>query len=153
MKPLFFLSMTIFTLFGCGASRNAEMHEHIVSIKHGVSFGHCIGYCTRELFYTDNTIVYTQSSRDEKNYPVKETKQDNDKGGYDELIQSIDWNKWETMPETIGCPDCADGGAEYIEIVTSEGTKRVTFDAGSDPEGLEKTLEILRKNKASFETD
>ena len=153
MKQLFFLALITTFLLSCNTTKKAQTDTQVLSLKHGVSFGHCVGYCTRELVYTPGKVVYTQSSRNGDSYPTKETVRDYSKADFDALIKAIDWNKWETMPETIGCPDCADGGAEYIEIVTEKGTKRVVFEAHSQPEGLEKALEILFKTKQSFEPE
>ena len=35
-----------------------------------------------------------------------------------------------------GCPDCADGGAEWIEIDTGSGPIRVTFEFGDTLPGI-----------------
>ena len=49
------------------------------------------------------------------------------------------------MPETIGCPDCADGGAEWIEIKLANGEKhKVTFEYMNAPSAFKNYISGLR---------
>ena len=42
-----------------------------------------------------------------------------------------------------GCPDCADGGSEWVEITHEGITKRVTFEAyNSIPENNELVIQL-----------
>jgi hypothetical protein len=56
-----------------------------------------------------------------------------------QVLPSPDWAALQTqfdaaafarLPETIGCPDCADGGAEWLELTYQGQTRRVTFEHG-----------------------
>ena len=51
----------------------------------------------------------------------------------------------------FGCPYCADGGAEWIEIVYDDQTHKVTFDYLNAPEVVEPCIDSLRNCPASFE--
>ena len=44
---------------------------------------------------------------------------------WDNLLELLDTEKFYALSEVIGCPDCADGGAEWIEIVTEEKTQKM----------------------------
>ena len=48
------------------------------------------------------------------------------------------------MDEIIGCPDCADGGAEWIEITSGETSHKVTFEYNKSPDVFKSYIEILR---------
>lgn len=148
MRTLLFLSVLILAA-ACGTGKNSG--NEVLSILHGTSYGHCRGYCIKEELYTADKLVYTQYSRDSANFPKKEVTETYTADELTALFTSIDAEKWKALPETIGCPDCADGGAEYIEIRTKNATKRVMFDAHSEPEGLEKALELLRAKRKALE--
>ena len=150
MRTLLFLSILIFAA-ACGTSRNANSDNEIVSILHGTSYGHCRGYCIKEELYTADQLVYTEYSRDSVSFPKKAFTHTYTAKELNELFASIDADKWKSLPERIGCPDCADGGAEYIEIRTKNDTKRVTFEAYSEQEVLEKALELLRAKRKTLE--
>jgi hypothetical protein len=128
----------------------ASQNGQVISILHGTSYGHCIGYCVKEELYRELSIRTMQSSRDPENNPEKTSESPLSDGEFAELVSLIDWNKWNQLEVVIGCPDCADGGAEYLEITTPEGKRRVTFDAGSNPDGLEKLLDYMRKKRTEL---
>lgn len=140
---------------GCKTPQNTtppvvSQNGRVISILHGTSFGHCIGYCVKEERYQELSIQAMQFNRDSVSNPKKVSELPLSDGEFAELSALIDWNKWNQLETVIGCPDCADGGAEYIEIKTPEGTRRVTFDAGSNPDGLQKLLDRLRKKRAEL---
>lgn len=141
-----FILITVLTslLIACGASKNASNSSEVLSILHGTSFGHCRGYCIKEEVFTNTSMRYTKYNRDSLNFPKQELVETFTSEEYTALLATIDWEKWEAMDTIIGCPDCSDAGAEYIQITTSKGSKRVKFDAYSNPEGLEKLLSECR---------
>lgn len=56
---------------------------------------------------------------------------------WSELQTLIDFVVMQELEEVIGCPDCADGGATYIELTQNGESKRVTFETGNPPSALE----------------
>ena len=40
------------------------------------------------------------------------------------------------LERVYGCPDCADGGAEWIAVEAEERSHRVTFERSDPPEGI-----------------
>jgi hypothetical protein len=55
-------------------------------------------------------------------------------------------NDFFDLPTTIGCPDCADGGAEWIEIELVDGGKhKVTFEYRHEPEKVKDYIIKLRE--------
>lgn len=59
----------------------------------------------------------------------------------------ISMEEFNQLPETIGCPDCADGGAEWVQIIGPGYSKKVLFEYGSSPAGLEALLAKLRASQ------
>ena len=52
---------------------------------------------------------------------------------WDSLTAAVDKRSFEKLDSIIGCPDCADGGAEWIQIEYGGKKKKVTFDYGNAP--------------------
>jgi hypothetical protein len=50
----------------------------------------------------------------------------------------------------LGCPDCADGGAEYLELSHKGHKHRVTFEFGKAIPGFETLLAAARKERDAF---
>ncbi len=64
---------------------------------------------------------------------------------WNSFLTEIDVNSFFSMPETIGCPDCADGGAEWIEIKLANGEKhKVTFEYMNAPSAFKNYISGLR---------
>ena len=112
--------------------------QEIIEFKTGTSFGECLGYCLSELTINANNADYTLYGWDE-NDPVYLPVAIND------TIDSIVWGDLNTqfnfeifmnLDSIIGCPDCADGGAEWFEIATNDTVKRVTIEYGDSLNGL-----------------
>jgi len=123
----------------------------IIEIKTGTSFGRCAGYCTTEFVINSKNIIYIKSGRD-KSYPEvkKEILISSDE--WNSLVGTLDVKKFNLLLEKIGCPDCADGGAEWIEIFDGKAGKKVTFEYGASISGIDpfvKKLREIRKNVSS----
>ena len=56
----------------------------------------------------------------------------------------------DTLADVIGCPDCGDGGAEWVEKSVIGITKRVTIECGAQIEELAELLEVLRPLRSQF---
>ncbi|CAF1249772.1 unnamed protein product [Rotaria sordida] len=63
---------------------------------------------------------------------------------WNELINLINDKSFQSLNDTEGCPDCADGGAEWIEIQWTNQKKRVTFENGKLIKGFEGLVVALR---------
>ena len=55
------------------------------------------------------------------------------------------------LEEVIGCPDCTDGGVEWIEITTSELSHKVTFEYFNEPEETQNYIDDLRDLMEQYE--
>ncbi len=57
---------------------------------------------------------------------------------------------FQSLDDRIGCPDCADGGAEWVQIDWNNGNKRVTFENRQTVKGIEKLIEKLREMRQIY---
>lgn len=129
---------------------NDAVYKNIKQLNYGTSFGECIGFCKHEVTLKTNKATFKCYSV----YPTLQTLTSTDsiKGSAVDSIYSLDTNSFFNLPETIGCPDCADGGAEWLEVELTNGTKhKVTFEYQNEPASIKnqilKLREILHKNE------
>lgn len=115
----------------------------IIKIEFGTSFGMCAGYCTQTLTITDGQVSKTVIPRMNQN--LKEKTCIADFTGFVELASKVNTNTFMSLDETIGCPDCADGGAEWVEITTPAGSKKVTYEFRKEPKEVASIIDELRK--------
>lgn len=151
MKVSYFAFLgIIFSLFSCengikkngnSTTKNAEKLE-VQRIVFGSSFGMCRGYCKKWVTFTQNETAYTELAHDSIQFPTKRLSEKS--AVFESLVQQMNWKSWDTLSANIGCPDCTDAGAEYIEILSNKGTKRVRFDAGTNPEVLGNIVPRMR---------
>lgn len=121
----------------------------VIEIKTGTSFGECVGYCKAELAINSKRIVFTKNSWD-PSYPEIKKERPILSDKWSSLIDILDLEKFLLLPETIGCPDCADGGAEWIEIFDGSTTKRVTFEYGASVPGIDPFVKKMREIRGSI---
>lgn len=148
MAKFFNIIILTFLLIGCKTPKNTISKLKVNSITLGSSFGKCVGYCTKLNNFTSSQLIIQESSRDEKSYPIKIEKFELSNDEWDQLVEELNAIDFKQLPEKIGCPDCADGGSEFIEIIYSDFTsKRVDFEFGTEVKELGGLLPALRKLK------
>ncbi|CAF2713265.1 unnamed protein product [Rotaria sp. Silwood2] len=119
----------------------------ILSISDGLSFGFCRSYCRRSINITSSPnqlVALKEPNFPQDTYPPMEKIFPFSLNEWTELIQLIDTESFLSLDDRIGCPDCADGGAEWIEIHWTGKTKRVTFENGALIKGFEGLVIQLR---------
>jgi len=119
--------------------------SEIIRVKYGTSFGECIGYCKHDLDMKIGEIIYNCSGWNTNVQPITRT----------EVLSTAIWDGMKininvpdffALPTTIGCPDCADGGAEWLEIELKNGnTHKVTFEYNNEPALLKSYIIKLRE--------
>ncbi len=136
-----------------GTTRNCNrepgLQTQITKIKYGTSFGFCVGYCWKQIVITNDKVEFEKMSRDDdepvtcdRNFSCTE---------WLPLTQEIDVDDFFAMDETIGCPDCADGGAEWIAIQSGSSTHKVTFDYMAPPPPISAYVSNLRELMRTFD--
>ncbi len=112
---------------------NPENKENnILTVSYGTSFGFCVGYCVRKIEITQDLVEFTKSGSGQMFSDVSCTLAF-DHYDYTNLTNKINIEDFLGLQEIIGCPDCADGGAEWIKITTVNKTHKVTFEYMNEP--------------------
>lgn len=113
------------------------------TISYGTSFGFCGGYCKKELVVNQEMLRFN-ASKNGNNPDTKTCSESYSQDKFDNLADLLDAEDFEKLETTIGCPDCADGGAEWVEVRSGVKVKRVTFEYGKAPKDLDKIVSKLR---------
>lgn len=143
------LAFILILILASGCSNNEESYtccnpdsdEFIVS--YGTSFGECIGYCKTSLTVSEEKVTYTKSGLNDTVKTIIVRKQITAEK-WDSLMMLLQLDEISGLPEYIGCPDCADGGAEWIEIMTRDVNHKVMFEYNNEPEEVEEYVSFLR---------
>jgi hypothetical protein len=132
----------------CTSSPTAA--DDVSVIRATTSFGFCLGYCKTTLEITSDQLVYVEeATRSGELPPVRRTAAVA-ASEWEALVAALDRSKIESLPETLGCPDCADGGAESIEVVGPDWRKSVTFEFGATIPELQPLLDRVRTLRSRF---
>ena len=130
-----------------------ECGQGIIHIGSGTSFGECIGYCLSDLVINQEQIsynLYGWDQNDSIHTPI-EIEESIQIETWQNLITSLDIDAFMNLENTIGCPDCGDGGTEWFEIMVDDMVKRVTIEYGSSIDGFENFLESIREIRQGFQ--
>ena len=136
--------------FDYGADRLApsEPESPVVNVSSGVFYGECGGYCKTSIHLEPNRKTFIASAWDHSLPTYRQYTY----GGNDwtRILATIDCDTFVALPETIGCPDCADGGGEWIEISIAGASHRVTFEAGATIESIQPLIDSMRAFRNEF---
>ncbi len=159
MKMQLLILMILSTLFLMNCEKESEMADKQASmsdyvINYGTSFGMCVGPCRKEINVLNNEIaftVYYTEGRGATGGTPKTFKETIEATLKNSLTKSLDYELFKKLNEIVGCPDCADGGAEWIEIIKGDSKHKVTFEFGKSPKEIESLVTVLREKKTYFE--
>jgi len=121
-----------------------------VIIGHGTSFGHCVGYCNKELTISNQDLTYVQR-KNGNNAEEKKCTQPLSRDIYNKVLSQFDIKSFLLLDSVIGCPDCADGGAEWLTVKSGNTVKKVTFEYNKVPEKFKSAVAEIRKLEAGME--
>jgi hypothetical protein len=151
-KYVLVASIFIGILSGCqydltGGSRNNDKSNLPTIISTGTSFGLCVGYCEVVLSIDNGHVSLVASSFSEGDPNLTYE----DEISADENVKLLNIiGVLDTLPDVVGCPDCADGGSEWIEKRVLGVSKRVTIECGAQIEMLANLLGVLRPIRSKF---
>jgi len=151
LKPfgLIVAALVALTVAACSNEAAARVRQ-VVSTT---SFGMCVGYCTTRLEISEGQAVLIRSARSGRGASDKPDQRFTatlEPGEWQEIARLAENTKLDGLPETIGCPDCADGGAESLTIVGSTGSKQITFEHGATIEQAQPLLDRVRALRAKL---
>jgi hypothetical protein len=115
-----------------------------IQINSGTSYGECWGYCVFELQIDNSNALFTASGWGWYEFPDLLLEDNLSQEMWQQIIELIDFEYFQALDEVYGCPDCADGGAEFIEIIYDGVAKQVTFDAYTEIDGMQELTILLR---------
>lgn len=149
-------SIFLFSNFQCeeeyNLANNNNNHDPgpVTYLSYGTSFGECLGYCVREVKVSGGAF-FTKSGWDmDGPLPDSTCEIIFIRDPLPDYLDDIDLDEFLALDETIGCPDCADGGAEWIELGFEEDTARVTFEYMNEPVEFEQIIPSLRQLMETF---
>jgi hypothetical protein len=101
----------------------------------GWSFGFCLGYCNADVAIEGDDVIVTGRDRDSEEplYVHRGTLTAEGRARLDAAAASL---AGVALDPVYGCPDCADGGAAWVEIFREDVIERVEMEFGSPPEVL-----------------
>jgi hypothetical protein len=153
MKKHLLLCLIVLTLIQChkGSVIVDPGPLENITVKSGASFGECLGYCRREIEINGTQITYTQSGWNTEVYPPVITTGEITVQEWNRLAEMIDCETLKNMEDVYGCPDCVDQGAEWIEIIHPDFSKKITFEFGDSLEEIQDLLSQLRGIRLVYE--
>lgn len=101
----------------------------------GWSFGMCAGYCVADLVISGDDLVLTGTTWTAES-PLLVNRGSLTPEGRAALDASLEGLDLGALEPVYGCPDCADGGAAYLELGEAGMTQRVQMEFGAPPEPL-----------------
>lgn len=145
--PLTPAALALILLCSCNGmgpvSRNATV------IRSGTFFGMCHGYCIKDVTITPESAVFVErGGRDTVQFPTKSSTVPVTADEWNDLIGALQMDSLAKLDSVIGCPDCADGGGEWIEVETSGTRRKVTFEHGATIPSIAPLLEKVRAIRA-----
>lgn len=127
--------------------------SNIQQIRYGVFSGECVGYCSSEITVTERSAAFLKTSNiPGSRMPDITAQRRVTAGEWKRLTSAVDVPAFMALPSTIGMPDAADQGGEWVEVTAGGRTHRVTYELGSSVRGLEKLLAQLRPIRVAMDT-
>lgn len=149
-RSKFFLAAAL--LLAACASAPEETRSDVRQIVSTTSFGMCVGYCTTRLEISPGRAVLIRQARGGRGAPQNLPDQ-----RYAAVLTPEEWDAFQQaaantdlsgLPGTIGCPDCADGGAESLTITGSGQPQTISFEYNAPIAQAAPLLERVRSLRA-----
>ncbi|MGH2744489.1 MAG: hypothetical protein ACRDN8_18815 [Thermoleophilaceae bacterium] len=120
-----------------------------MTIKNGTYLGDCLVHCDEDVTVVPDKVTYSLTSRvpDARN-PDIHAESAPPPGVWEALERALDWAAVRSLPDTIGLPDAADEGGEFLEVSVGDATKRVEFPRGAAVPEVAPLLDQLRDLRA-----
>lgn len=152
MSRSVFLGLAAALCLAACASAPTAPAQDIRQIVSTTSFGMCVGYCTTRLEISPGRAVLIREARGGRGAPQNLPEQ-----RFAAVLTPQEWDEFERLaattdlsglPAVIGCPDCADGGAESLTITGSGQPQNISFEHGATIEQAAPLLQRVRALRA-----
>lgn len=139
--PLVLVSATALAAAACGDGPGDSTRVEVVEWTS--SFGFCppAAYCTTRLRVSGGQAVLTLESRES---PTVTNSARLDAVEETSLRDAALRVRFDRLAPVLGCPDCADGGAETLSVITGRGENTVRFEFNASVDELEPLLGQVR---------
>ena len=140
------LLMAALWLTACDTASNSGGNA-VTKVVSTTSFGMCVGYCSTRLEIVRGEAVLVRDGRSGRGGGTRPDQR------FSTPLSDAEWQEIATLaaetkigslPDVIGCPDCADGGAETLTIESAGRSKTIKFDHGAKIEEAATLLERVR---------
>ena len=148
---LHFAVVCVVALSVAGCEAGPMNPSPVTKVASTTSFGMCAGYCKTTLEISTTEAVLTREAWGRgagANLPVQRFTAPLSAQEWGDIAAAAEAAKIDALPERIGCPDCADGGAESLTIVSAKGEKTITFDHGAAIAEAQPLLDRVRALRA-----
>lgn len=116
-------------------------------MRFGSSHGMCVGYCDVEYRIHANGVAAIRRGGGRGDPATHPADQEQfvavDKATIDAAMAQFDAAVFDAAPDVIGCPDCADGGRCWVEVVRDGKSRMVTYDCSTGSEQLKPFTDAL----------
>jgi hypothetical protein len=147
LLPLTALAFAL-ALSAC-ASSAATPPTNVTRIVATTSFGMCVGYCTTRLEITEGEAVLIREARGGRGAPNPAPVPQR----FSTPLTAAEWQEIQrlaaatdltTVPDVVGCPDCADGGAEGLTIEGPSAAESVSLEFRAELPAAQPLLNRVR---------
>jgi hypothetical protein len=123
----------------------------VMEINSGKRFGFCMGYCSTSVTLTPSLTIFrsTPTRHSELSEIICTTATQSNR--WQEVVNTID-DAFFALDTVIGCPDCVDQGAEFVEVRTATQQHSIRFDPGLGQD-IHPIVSVLRDLRAEVTVD
>ncbi len=141
--PLMPAALALLLLCSCNSMGPVSKADTV--IRSGTFFGMCHGYCIKDVTITSGSAVFVErGGRDTVQFPTRSRTVAITAAEWNALTAALAADSLAKLDSVIGCPDCADGGGEWIEVETDGKRRKVTFEHGAAIPSIAPLLEKVR---------
>jgi hypothetical protein len=149
--------LVLLIFFSTSSCKNNLLNSNSeLTILAGQSFGFCIGPCFQSITINGDKhdikfyVKYVDSKGFQGTSNEETFEEQMDLKEWEAIISEVNFNSFKKLDKVYGCPDCADGGSEFIEIENKGEVHRVTFEYNKSIKGFEKLVQLLHDQRANL---
>jgi hypothetical protein len=136
-------------LAACASAPAAPAPASITRVVSTTSFGMCIGYCSSRLEITEGQAVLIRDARGGRGAVVPAQPEQRSvlpltAAEWQEIQRLAANTDLTNVPDVVGCPDCADGGAEGLTIESPSGAESVSLEYRASLPAAQPLLDRVR---------
>jgi len=149
MNLIKLLPLSAFALLLAACASAAPPPASVTRVVSTTSFGMCVGYCTTRLEITEGQAVLIREARGGRGAPDPAPAPQR----FSMPLTQAEWldiqrlaaaADFDALPDVVGCPDCADGGAESLTVEGPSGAESVSIEFRANVPAAQPLLERVR---------